>query len=199
MNKTGKLFLLFCTVAALLLPSCVPNDFKQMVIARNEEEKRRAAMPSSSVFLLPNPDIPVHAAKPKPPEEDDIEKQRIEALSRRTREMIEKFEMTAATFAVGSAELTASAKDGIKAMAAKIKQYKYTSITIEGHTDSTGSASLNLRLSKERARSVYHEFARHGIDRQRMRYIGFGSELPITTNSTAAGRAKNRRVEIFVE
>ncbi|MCL1901682.1 MAG: OmpA family protein [Endomicrobia bacterium] len=195
MKKNGKLFLLFCIATALLLPACVPNDFKQMVIARHEEELQQPVRPiSTGLLIFPNPKLAAKAA-----EEDDIKKERIEALARRTREMMEKFEMTAATFAVGSANLTASARADIQAMAEKIKQYKYNSITIEGHTDSTGSASLNMRLSKERARAVYNEFARHGIDRQRMRYIGFGSELPIDTNATAAGRANNRRVEIFVE
>ncbi len=68
-------------------------------------------------------------------------------------------------------------------------------VSIEGHTDSIGSASYNLDLSKRRAKSVVEYLVAKGIPQERLISDGFGFERPIATNKTALGRAKNRRVE----
>jgi len=128
-----------------------------------------------------------------------IEEEMKRAQARREKPAIKKFNMKAATFVLGKAELTRQSREDIKALAEDIKKFKYTSIAIEGHTDSTGSAELNKRLSKERARVVFDELVKHGLDPDRMQYIGFGHTMPMDTNSTPQGRANNRRVEIFVE
>ena len=72
-------------------------------------------------------------------------------------------------------------------------------IQISGHTDSTGTAELNLRLSKERAENVA-KFLNEvgGIALSRLSWDGFGSERPVATNQTADGRALNRRVEVLI-
>ncbi|WP_052569974.1 OmpA family protein [Endomicrobium proavitum] len=128
-----------------------------------------------------------------------VEEQKVEALARRERPMIKKFDMKAASFAVGKATLTPRAKADIENMANEMKKYEYTSITIEGHTDSTGKASTNRTLSKARAKAVHDEFVANGISAAKMYYIGFGHTMPADTNKTVQGRANNRRVEIFVE
>jgi OmpA-OmpF porin, OOP family len=69
---------------------------------------------------------------------------------------------------------------------------------IYGHTDSVGSDDDNLRLSKARAKSVLDYIAGKGIARKRLESEGFGESKPITTNDTAAGRAKNRRVDFQI-
>jgi OmpA-OmpF porin, OOP family len=69
---------------------------------------------------------------------------------------------------------------------------------IYGHTDSVGSDEDNLRLSKARAKSVLDYIAGKGIARNRLESEGFGESKPITTNDTAAGRAKNRRVDFQI-
>ncbi|MGB9835466.1 MAG: OmpA family protein [Candidatus Saccharicenans sp.] len=71
-------------------------------------------------------------------------------------------------------------------------------LSIEGHTDSTGSESLNLKLSTERAKSVYEFLLSQGVSPERMKYEGFGSSRPVAPNDTEANRAKNRRVEVIV-
>lgn len=71
-------------------------------------------------------------------------------------------------------------------------------IRIEGHTDSTGSYDLNMRLSQSRADSVKQYLVSKGIDPFRMEAIGYGPSKPIDTNKTASGRARNRRVEIYI-
>jgi outer membrane protein OmpA-like peptidoglycan-associated protein len=73
------------------------------------------------------------------------------------------------------------------------------SILIVGHTDSVGSDRYNQALSELRAREVYKFFIQHGYDSKKIDYIGYGEEQPIATNATPQGRAKNRRVEVFVD
>ncbi|MCI5064811.1 OmpA family protein [bacterium] len=72
-------------------------------------------------------------------------------------------------------------------------------ISIEGHTDSVGTMSYNQDLSLRRARSVAKALESEGISRSRLFVRAFGEGDPIASNSTEAGRARNRRVEIIVE
>ena len=71
-------------------------------------------------------------------------------------------------------------------------------VTVEGHTDSKGKASYNKKLSQDRADSVVKYLVNQGVDESRLSAIGYGSDKPIDTNATSAGRAKNRRVEFVV-
>jgi outer membrane protein OmpA-like peptidoglycan-associated protein len=74
-------------------------------------------------------------------------------------------------------------------------QYPDIKVSIEGHTDSTGKAETNQKLSEKRAGSVKTYLVSKGISADRLVTSGHGSEMPIEDNKTAAGRAKNRRVE----
>ncbi len=69
---------------------------------------------------------------------------------------------------------------------------------IQGHTDSTGPARYNKKLSQKRAKAVYDIMVEMGIDPSRLTYIGYGEEHPIAPNTTREGRAKNRRVEVHL-
>ncbi len=69
-------------------------------------------------------------------------------------------------------------------------------LQIEGHTDSTGKAETNLRLSKQRAESVKKYLTEKGIDATRLAAAGYGSDKPLQSNATLEGRKKNRRVEL---
>jgi outer membrane protein OmpA-like peptidoglycan-associated protein len=71
-------------------------------------------------------------------------------------------------------------------------------VTVEGHTDSTGSAEYNLQLSKLRAESVQAFLGGQGVAPERLSAVGFGMERPIADNATAEGRKRNRRVEIVI-
>ncbi len=77
-----------------------------------------------------------------------------------------------------------------------LDQYPNSRFTVEGHTDSVGSNSLNQKLSEERANSVRDFLINEGIDASRLEAVGYGEERPIATNNTRAGRTQNRRVEI---
>ena len=83
-------------------------------------------------------------------------------------------------------------------MAQVLKDYPYIEIRIEGHTDSQGGDDYNLKLSNDRAASVFNYLVNKGIDSSRMKSQGFGEASPLDTNRTEQGRANNRRVEFHI-
>lgn len=102
------------------------------------------------------------------------------------------------TFATGSSVLDSKSTDTLGKVANVLATYTDTTITVAGHTDSTGSDSLNQRLSEERATAVSHFLSSHNVEANRIAVVGYGPRQPIANNSTADGRAQNRRVEIMV-
>ncbi len=79
-------------------------------------------------------------------------------------------------------------------------KYPTLVIQIEGHTDDTGDAETNYRLSRERARAVLEYLLKRfpALRRERFRVVGFGSDKPVGNNATAEGRRENRRVDFVV-
>ena len=74
----------------------------------------------------------------------------------------------------------------------------YTRVRVEGHTDNIGKPEDNLKLSADRAAAVVQWLADHGLPKERVLAVGFGSNKPIADNSTEAGRAQNRRTEFHI-
>lgn len=88
----------------------------------------------------------------------------------------------------------------VEKLANFMKTYPNTTVTIEGHTDSTASNEYNKKLSEARAKSVRQFLIdKYGIDGSRISTIGYGEEYPVDTNDTPEGRQKNRRVEAVIE
>jgi outer membrane protein OmpA-like peptidoglycan-associated protein len=113
---------------------------------------------------------------------------------------IKQFRINAALFEFNKADIKPEAEKEIKELAKKIsKEYKFNKIRIEGHTDSHGSDMYNKKLSLLRAHTVHEVFAKYGIPTAKIEKIGHGENKPIDTNENEEGRAKNRRVEIFVD
>lgn len=100
------------------------------------------------------------------------------------------------TFGFDSSELTMSARNALNDVASILTQYTDTRVNIAGHTDSTGNADYNQRLSERRAESVGNYLAQAGVSRNRLYMTGYGQTQPVASNATEEGRAQNRRVEI---
>jgi len=107
-------------------------------------------------------------------------------------------ESVAVNFRVNSAVLSPEAKQQLDALAAKTSTARGFMIEVAGHTDSTGSEAKNFRLSRERAESVIQYLAvNHKIPLRRfVTPMGYGKTEAVADNTTAAGRAQNRRVEV---
>lgn len=100
-------------------------------------------------------------------------------------------------FLTNSAQLLPASQPEIERIAAMLKARPDWIVTIEGHTDNTGSDASNLDLSRHRAEALKSELVgRHGIAPGRLRTAGYGSKHPVDTNGTLDGRAHNRRVEV---
>jgi outer membrane protein OmpA-like peptidoglycan-associated protein len=100
------------------------------------------------------------------------------------------------TFQTNSSDLNPQFFGVLDSVAQVLKEYDKTVIEVVGHTDSTGAADYNQALSERRAATVATYVNSRGIDRQRILAFGRGLKQPIADNSTADGRARNRRVEL---
>jgi outer membrane protein OmpA-like peptidoglycan-associated protein len=100
------------------------------------------------------------------------------------------------TFQTGRAMLTPEGRDVLRDIAGQLVENPEYRVQISGHTDNTGSRAANLRLSLARARTVETFLEANGVPPRQVSSKGFGPDVPIASNKTAAGRAKNRRVEL---
>lgn len=82
---------------------------------------------------------------------------------------------------------------------ALIKGNPDSNITVEGHTDSQGQRQYNMDLGQKRAQAVRDQLVSRGVAADRIKAVGIGPDRPVANNTTAEGRANNRRVEIIVE
>ena len=101
-------------------------------------------------------------------------------------------------FPTNGTTLSAAAKNQLATFSTQMKDLQDTDITIYGHTDNTGSASVNERISLQRAQSVASYLESRGINASRILSEGKSFNDPVADNDTAEGRAKNRRVEVYV-
>lgn len=101
-------------------------------------------------------------------------------------------------FDTARSNLKAGSLQKIYPLVEYLKEYPETMVKIEGHTDSKGSADYNAQLSQRRAEAVRNFLVNNGISPERITAQGMGEDYPIATNSTAAGRLQNRRVEVTI-
>ncbi len=102
------------------------------------------------------------------------------------------------TFKTDSADINASFYPVLNSVAKVLNKYSNSTVLVSGHTDNTGSTEYNLNLSKMRAQSVTAYLEGQGVKSNRFEVMGMGYSNPIVSNDTAAGREKNRRVEIKI-
>ena len=104
-----------------------------------------------------------------------------------------------ALFDTDKSDLRSEVLPELDKIAAWFKVHPDAKGRIEGHTDNTASPEHNQRLSERRALAVYMYLIEKGVAPERLSFVGYGLTRPIAPNTTAAGRQKNRRVEIHVE
>jgi outer membrane protein OmpA-like peptidoglycan-associated protein len=101
-------------------------------------------------------------------------------------------------FDFNSSSLRTASRTSLRDMSDVFQKYPNTTISVQGYTDSIGSASYNARLSERRADSVTNYLQNLGVGSSRINAIGYGESSPRATNNTASGRQQNRRVEIHI-
>lgn len=102
-------------------------------------------------------------------------------------------------FDVDKSELKPASQDQLVKVAEILNKYPDTNITVMGHTDNTGSDEYNQSLSERRARAVEGYLETKGVAASRITSRGYGETMPVADNSTEAGRADNRRVELSIK
>jgi len=101
-------------------------------------------------------------------------------------------------FSTNSSTLNQASITALTQFANSLKTNPETDVQIFGHTDSSGNDKINIPLSQSRAGSVQNFLQGQGIPGTRMTSQGMGSSQPVADNSTSAGKAQNRRVEIYI-
>ncbi|MDQ1097173.1 MULTISPECIES: OmpA family protein [Chryseobacterium] len=99
-------------------------------------------------------------------------------------------------FDTDKSSITADGKDVVSQIAEALKKDSNLNISIEGHTDNTGDAAHNKKLSNDRANAVMAALISQGISKSRLSAKGFGAERPLVANDSEDNKAKNRRVEL---
>ncbi|WP_081679184.1 OmpA family protein [Methylobacter luteus] len=128
----------------------------------------------------------------------DARKKELEELRARQTDRGMMVTMGDVLFQTGRADLKPGALQNLYRLASFLKENPKRNIMVEGHTDSVGSSQSNQLLSERRAHSVANFLISNGVDSSRVTDVGYGEEYPVDTNSTAAGRANNRRVEVTI-
>jgi outer membrane protein OmpA-like peptidoglycan-associated protein len=99
------------------------------------------------------------------------------------------------TFRTGSAEILPESAGTLETALKTLKAYPNIVVEVRGHTDNVGSRETNARLSQRRAESVRNWLVNRGVEPARLTAMGMGPDYPVALNTTAEGRAKNRRIE----
>jgi len=102
------------------------------------------------------------------------------------------------SFDTGRADIKPNMRPILDQFASGLSSQPNTEVRIVGHTDSTGSDELNDRLSLERAQATRQYLVERGIAPSQIQVAGRGEHEPVADNSTDSGRARNRRVEVFL-
>lgn len=126
-------------------------------------------------------------------------RQRMDSLTARRGAQGMQMTLEDLAFGSGQAELRPDAAAHMGKLVQFVQSKPDKRIRIEGHTDSSGSAAVNRALSLRRAQSVRDALVANGVDASRIQVAGVGAAHPIAPNTTAEGRARNRRVVVILE
>ena len=101
-------------------------------------------------------------------------------------------------FETGETQLRPEAMESLVEVVDLLQSEPDKDIRIEGHTDSTGNAETNIRISQQRADAVLEALVSLGVEATRITSAGMGQDFPIASNDSEDGRAQNRRVDVIL-
>jgi len=113
-------------------------------------------------------------------------------------ELKQSFVLEGVNFVTSSDEITEASRSVLDKVAATLIKNGDVNVEVAGYTDDRGASDFNQSLSQKRAESVRAYLNSSGVSADRMKAKGYGEDSPIADNSTSAGRAKNRRVELHI-
>ena len=102
-------------------------------------------------------------------------------------------------FAHNSDKIDARSNKNLDATANLLKKQPGNTIVVKGYTDSLGDPNYNIDLSQRRAQAVANALKARGVAEDNISAVGYGASYPVATNTTAQGRAQNRRVELEIK
>jgi len=186
---------------------------KAKVELAGAEARKQAAMeqvaPEGSSEAKPNPEVEQAAAQARKENMEQTEREKAELRAR----LLEHFnhvlpttdtprglvvDMSDVLFDLGKSELKPDAREDLAKLSGIVVNYPSLKLSIEGHSDNTGSAESNQALSEQRASAVRDYLIKQGLNGSSLTALGLGEKNPVADNSTAEGRQKNRRIEIIV-
>lgn len=167
---------------------------KQQVAIAQETAKRKTAEQAVTAATAKRDQILLEARTA----EADAAKRQLMELHAQKNERGLMITLGDVLFRTGKAELEPGGMRSVEKLADFLRQNPQYKVLIEGHTDSTGTRSVNQALSDRRADAVQTALIYLDIDSERIMIYGYADEYPVASNSTAAGRQMNRRVEIIV-
>jgi len=185
---------------------------KSLNAALNEERNRLEKLNREKLAELAAKQKAIEDAQKALAEKDSLlaaqkaeAQKKLDALSSKTISVFKDargtiLSMSDILFETGKADLKHELRENLSAIGAILQSLLTDSnIMIEGHTDNSGSADFNQRLSEQRAKAVMQYLIERGIEASRLQAVGYGLTKPVADNKTEEGRARNRRVELVIK
>ncbi len=193
---------LAATVSALLLSACSNTSLPALPFITPAAP---ASAPAEAA-AAPAPAAPVKAEEPKPPSALAEFEAAVAGLASESGVKLERQADGAlllravgdAAFAPSGTALTPRFNGFLKQLAGRLAQAQSLNVKVTGHTDATGNAKRNDKLSEGRAQAAARVLTQNGVADFRVSASGKGKREPVASNDTAVGRASNRRVDIAI-
>jgi len=191
MKRHWKLMtLILAAVMIFGLPACTKKKISSEPSATSEEERRRAEEERQREL-----------DRQKALQEEDLKEGSLSEQMARERLETERsiFENEDIYFEFDSVRLTPQAQELLQKKASWLREYKTTTVVIEGHADNRGTNEYNLALGEGRAQSAKTFLVDLGIDASRLQTISYGEERPLDPRETEDAWAKNRRAHFVIQ
>jgi outer membrane protein OmpA-like peptidoglycan-associated protein len=183
-------------IAALLMGGAATAQAWDLADVRKDNKQIFVPFHQQSGWYYPDQPASVAPREKKQDTFAELESNLTEAKVTRKGNVINVTFSDTLMFDVGSSTLKPGAEKELASLANALQRSPKTRVKVEGHTDSTGDATLNKDLSERRAQVVAAVLQNKGVASSRLHHAGFGASRPVANNDTEEGRRRNRRVEV---